>query len=116
MNKLLRLIEALNKSPHSLTETELINACSELMEITEVGFKLDWLKTKLDEVFLERKKENADALQVEEHIMTLRDALKNEKAMSSTSDAKDWLEGVVRSWNQWKLRMGLADLGDKKFD
>ncbi|CAH2047583.1 unnamed protein product [Thlaspi arvense] len=79
-----------------------------------MGFKLNWLKTKLDKVSLERKKGNSDGLRVEEHIKTL--ALKKEKAKSSTSAAKDCLEGVVSSWNKWKLRVGFADLGYKKID
>ncbi|CAA7029631.1 unnamed protein product [Microthlaspi erraticum] len=60
MNLLLNLIETLNKPPHSFTETELSNAHSELIKLTEAGFKLDWLKTKLAEVTLERKKSNSD--------------------------------------------------------
>ncbi|CAA7029630.1 unnamed protein product [Microthlaspi erraticum] len=60
MNMLLGLIQTLEKTPHSISETELSNAHSELIELTEAGFKLDWLKTKLDEVTLERKKSNSD--------------------------------------------------------
>ncbi|CAH2047707.1 unnamed protein product [Thlaspi arvense] len=62
----------------------------------------------LDNISLETKKGNSDGLRVEKHIRTL--ALKKEKAKSSTSAAKDYLEGVVRSW---KLRLGFADLGGK---
>ncbi|KAF3521639.1 hypothetical protein F2Q69_00051537 [Brassica cretica] len=50
MNVLLALVETLNKPQHSLTETELSNARSDLVELTEAGFKLNWLKTMLDEV------------------------------------------------------------------
>ncbi|ESQ29437.1 hypothetical protein EUTSA_v10023954mg [Eutrema salsugineum] len=64
MNILLRLIDILNKPPHSLSETELSNAQSVLIDLTEAGFKLDWLKTKLDDVYLERKKEIADGSRV----------------------------------------------------
>ncbi|KFK22367.1 hypothetical protein AALP_AAs58284U000100, partial [Arabis alpina] len=55
-NLLLGLIETLSKSPQSLSETELSNAQSELDDLTEAGFKIDMLKSKLEEVSLERKK------------------------------------------------------------
>ncbi|CAN7020772.1 unnamed protein product [Brassica oleracea var. botrytis] len=55
MNILLGLVETLDKAPHSLSETELTNAESELSELEEAGFKLDWLKPKLEEVSLKRK-------------------------------------------------------------
>ncbi|CAA7032755.1 unnamed protein product [Microthlaspi erraticum] len=87
MNLLLGLIESLNKPPHSITQTELRNAQSELMDLTEAGFSLDWLKTKLDEVSLERKKANADCFRVrelEEHIKNLEPELNREKMKSST--------------------------------
>ncbi|ESQ29433.1 hypothetical protein EUTSA_v10023616mg [Eutrema salsugineum] len=82
MNILLGLIDTLNKPPHSLSETELSNAQSVLIDLTEAGFKLDWLKTKLDKVSLERKKTNADRTQVqelEEHIKKLKAELNKEK-------------------------------------
>ncbi|CAH2047703.1 unnamed protein product [Thlaspi arvense] len=144
MNILLGHIEALDKPPHSLSDTELSNAYRDLIELTEAGFNLDWLKKKLYEVIVERKKEDPHGLRVEENIETLnielnkervkpatsadkdfsleqamwnlRDELDKEKAKSSTSGTKDWLEGVVRSWNQWKLRLGFADLGYKKMN
>ncbi|CAA7036827.1 unnamed protein product [Microthlaspi erraticum] len=63
MNQLLGLMETLNKPQQSITDTELSNAGSELVKLTETaGFKLDWLKTKLDELSLERKKASFDAM------------------------------------------------------
>ncbi|CAA7012770.1 unnamed protein product [Microthlaspi erraticum] len=44
MNILLGLIETLNKPPLSISKTALSNARSELIELTEAGFKLDWMK------------------------------------------------------------------------
>ncbi|CAA7018216.1 unnamed protein product [Microthlaspi erraticum] len=91
INILLDLIETLNKPPHSISETELSNAQGELIDLTEVGFKLDWLKIKLDEVSLERKKSNGEDTQVqelEEHIKNLNLELDKEKAKSATSAAK----------------------------
>ncbi|CAA7018215.1 unnamed protein product [Microthlaspi erraticum] len=91
MNLLLGLIEILNKPPHSLSEVELSTARIELIELTEAGFKLDWLKTKLAEVTLERKKSNSDGCQVqelEEHIKNLKVELNEEKLKTDTSAAK----------------------------
>ncbi|ESQ29434.1 hypothetical protein EUTSA_v10024153mg [Eutrema salsugineum] len=124
MNILLGLIDTLNKPPHSLSETELSNGQNELIDLTEVGFKLDWLKTKLDDVSLERKKTNADGSRVkelEEQVKNLNLELDTEKAKSATSAAKvmsleqtvsdlraelskekakfkDVFEGVLHSW------------------
>ncbi|CAN6994606.1 unnamed protein product [Brassica rapa subsp. trilocularis] len=66
MNVLLRVIKTLNKPPKSLSETRLNKASSELSELMNVGFKLDWLKLKLDEVTLERKKPDADGSKVQQ--------------------------------------------------
>ncbi|XP_033148423.1 MATH domain and coiled-coil domain-containing protein At2g42480 isoform X1 [Brassica rapa] len=56
MHVLLRVIKTLNKPPKSLSDTRLNKASSDLSELMDVGFKLDWLKLKFDEVSLERKK------------------------------------------------------------
>ncbi|VVB03113.1 unnamed protein product [Arabis nemorensis] len=73
MNLLIGLMQTLRKSPQSFTEAELNNAQSELNELTEVGFKLDWLKIKLEEVSLERKNALADGSRVQE----LEERIKN---------------------------------------
>ncbi|CAA7047437.1 unnamed protein product [Microthlaspi erraticum] len=88
MNIVLGLIETLNKPPHDISETELSNAGSELNDLTEVGFKLDWLKTKLDEVSLERKKSNVQVQELEEHIKNLTLDLNKEKGKADTSAAE----------------------------
>ncbi|CAA7032766.1 unnamed protein product [Microthlaspi erraticum] len=92
MNILLDLIDTLDKPPHSITETELSNVQSDLIELTDVaGFKLDWLKTKLAEVTLERKKANADGSLVrklEEDNKNLKAELDDEKVKSATYAAK----------------------------
>ncbi|CAH2047682.1 unnamed protein product [Thlaspi arvense] len=128
MNILLGLIEALNKPPQSLSDIELSNARRELIELTEAGFKLAWLKTKLDELSLERKKANDDdvsRVQATEQVKNLNFELDTEKVKSATCAAKvlsleqkvsdlraelskekaksttskdDVLEGVIHSW------------------
>ncbi|XP_010413016.2 PREDICTED: MATH domain and coiled-coil domain-containing protein At2g42480-like [Camelina sativa] len=71
MNVLLNLIETLNKPSQNHSESELSNAQSELSELMEQGFKLDWLKSKLDEVYLRRKKSDADVQQLDERVKNL---------------------------------------------
>ncbi|XP_019099798.1 PREDICTED: MATH domain and coiled-coil domain-containing protein At2g42480-like [Camelina sativa] len=71
MNVLLNLIETLNKPSQNHSETELSNAHSELSELMEQGFKLDWLQSKLDEVSLKRKKADADVQQLGERVKNL---------------------------------------------
>ncbi|CAA7032768.1 unnamed protein product [Microthlaspi erraticum] len=92
MNVLLGLIETVDRPPHSITDSELSNVQSELFDLTEAaGFKLDWLKKKLNEISLERKKANADRTRVQElekHIKKVEAGLKREKTKSSTSAAK----------------------------
>ncbi|CAA7029609.1 unnamed protein product [Microthlaspi erraticum] len=115
INILLGLIETLNKRPHNLSETELSNARSELIELTEAGFKLDWLKTKLAEVTLERKKPNSDGgrvqelekeittstakvLSLEQRVPNLQNELSKKKAKSASPNfpLKDF---VLCVWN-----------------
>ncbi|XP_024013725.1 MATH domain and coiled-coil domain-containing protein At2g42470 [Eutrema salsugineum] len=134
MNILLGLIDTLNKLPHSLSETELSNAQSVLIDLTEAGFKLDWLKTKLDDVYLERKKiaDGSRVKELEEQVKNLkaelnkekiksaaakvfsleetmcnlcRAELNNENVKAATSASRDWLKGVAHSWKVMKNRL-----------
>jgi hypothetical protein len=63
---LLGLIETLSKSPQNLSVAELSSARSQFTELTEAGFKLDWLKPKLKEDSLERKEALPDGSSVQE--------------------------------------------------
>ncbi|CAF2040478.1 BnaA09g13170D [Brassica napus] len=98
MNLLLKLIEKLDKPPHSFSETELSNTRTELVDLTQTGFKLDWLKEKLDVIYLERKK-TTDASRIQEleqHNKNLKAELNKEKIKSAASAAKVlWLEQTV---------------------
>ena len=98
MNLLLKLIEKLDKPPQSFSETELRNTRPELVDLTETGFKLDWLKEKLDEISLEWKKtsEASRIQELEQHNKNLKAELNKEKIKSATSAAKVlWLEQTV---------------------
>ncbi|XP_019100713.1 PREDICTED: MATH domain and coiled-coil domain-containing protein At2g42480-like [Camelina sativa] len=63
------------KPKNQVVKTEymnvLRNAHSELSELMEQGFKLDWLQSKLDEVSLKRKKADADVQQLDERVKNL---------------------------------------------
>ncbi|KAJ0255495.1 Uncharacterized protein HA466_0102400 [Hirschfeldia incana] len=56
MNELLSLIDMLCQSPEKLSEDDLSNADDTLADLIDVGFRLDWLKTKLNEVSEKKKK------------------------------------------------------------
>lgn len=78
MNVLLGLIDTLNKPLHSLSEIEISKARSDLRELMDVGFKLEWLKTKLGEGSLESKKsDDAD----ESRVQQLEERVKNLELM-----------------------------------
>ncbi|KFK37095.1 hypothetical protein AALP_AA4G212500 [Arabis alpina] len=64
MNILLGLIETLSQAPESLSETEISKAELELSELTEGGFRLGWLMSKLDEISLERNKTVSNGFEV----------------------------------------------------
>ncbi|CAA7038144.1 unnamed protein product [Microthlaspi erraticum] len=86
MNVLLSLIKTLNKPAKVLSETKLSDARSEFRELTEAGFKLDWLQKKFEEVSLEMKKvvsHDARVQELEERITKLKLELDNEKIKSS---------------------------------
>ncbi|CAL9231444.1 unnamed protein product [Arabidopsis halleri] len=68
------LIETLSKSPQSVSVIELRNAQNQLTELTKVGFKLDSLKSKLEDVSLERKKAVPDGSPVPQ---LLKERVKN---------------------------------------
>ncbi|KFK40769.1 hypothetical protein AALP_AA2G038500 [Arabis alpina] len=114
LNILFGLIETLKKPPHSLSETDLSNAKSELMELTEAGFKLDWLKTKLDDVSLEWKKSNFDGSRVrelEEHIKNLKAELNNEKVKSAAevSSLENMVSDLKAELDMEKVKSATSD-------
>ncbi|KAJ0258374.1 MATH/TRAF domain-containing protein [Hirschfeldia incana] len=109
----------------------LINACSKLSELAEVGVKLDWLKSKFAEVSFKRK--NADdgaadeslVQQLEERIKNLelivsglkKDCLKS-KSKSKKSHAADEcrfqkLEESVKNLELMELGLRLESLKSK---
>ncbi|KAL9302552.1 MATH domain and coiled-coil domain-containing protein [Arabidopsis thaliana] len=91
MSVLLRVIETMAKPPQSISETELSNVHSELTELTEVGFKVEWLKAKLEEVCVAFKKANADGCriqQLEEHVKNLEQTVSDLKVEMDKEKAK----------------------------
>ncbi|CAA7060694.1 unnamed protein product [Microthlaspi erraticum] len=65
MNELLSLIETLCQSPEKLSEDDLSNADDTLADLIDVGFKLDWLKTKLNEVSEKKKMEKGSVARIQ---------------------------------------------------
>ncbi|CAF2300127.1 unnamed protein product, partial [Brassica napus] len=101
MNVLIGLINTLNKPSHNHSETELTKAGSELSELEEVGFKLDWLKSKLEEVSLERKKEDVDdadasrVQQLEENLKNLEEIVSDLKVKLDEGKEKTSCDGFL---------------------
>ncbi|CAH8321302.1 unnamed protein product [Eruca vesicaria subsp. sativa] len=56
MSTLLDLIDIACLAPQELTEEELVDAENTLLDLVGVGFELDWLKKKLEELFVKKKK------------------------------------------------------------
>ncbi|KAL1201587.1 MATH domain and coiled-coil domain-containing protein [Cardamine amara subsp. amara] len=77
MNELLNLIATLCQSPEKLSIDDMSNADETLADLIDVGFKLDWLKIKLNEVS-EKKKivQNSGA-----RLQTLQEQLEKMKKM-----------------------------------
>lgn len=103
MNLLLSLIETLPKPLRSFSETELSDAASQLNELTEAGFKLDWLKTRFEEIYLERKNADADksrAQEVEERIKNLELTLSDLKVELEKEKAKSAADATLLSFDE----------------
>ncbi|KAF3525939.1 hypothetical protein F2Q69_00049409 [Brassica cretica] len=77
MNELLNLIEMLCQPPEKLSVDDLSNADDTLADLIDVGFKLDWLKIKLDEVSEKKKKEKGS----EARLRTMEEELQKLKLM-----------------------------------
>ncbi|KAJ4865771.1 TRAF-like family protein [Raphanus sativus] len=84
MNILLRIYETLYNSPlEKLTENELSNVSKGLLDLTQAGFKLEWLREKLEKVSVERKKLSgyeAQALELGKQLKNLELMMCNLKA------------------------------------
>ncbi|VVB03117.1 unnamed protein product [Arabis nemorensis] len=106
INTLLDLIEALERPPESFSKIELDTVYNRWVDLMDKGFKVDWLKSKLDNVWLEWKKKNEDAVRIqelEENVKNLKMVcmerkieLDKEKDKSSTASKENlWLEKTV---------------------
>lgn len=104
MNVLLSLTETLHQSPTEISKDDLSDAETTLAYMTNVGFKLDWLENKLDELFEKKEKDGEIRMQkIEQEFKGLKQKcselevlLKNEKA--EVLAARDPLDDVLK-WN-----------------
>ncbi|KAJ4885046.1 TRAF-like superfamily protein [Raphanus sativus] len=78
MCELLSLIEMLCQSPEKLSQDDLSNADDTLADLIDVGFKLDWLMIKLDEVSEKKKKKEKGS---EARLRTMEEELLKLKLM-----------------------------------
>ncbi|CDY14835.1 BnaC04g48320D [Brassica napus] len=84
MNILLRIYEILYNNPlEKLTESELSKVSKDLLDLTQAGFKLEWLREKLEKASVERKKlagYEAQALELGKQLKNLELMMCNLKA------------------------------------
>ncbi|CAA7060672.1 unnamed protein product [Microthlaspi erraticum] len=105
MNNLLDLIDIICLAPQELTEEELRDAEKTLLELAEVGFELDWLKRKLEELCVKKKKMETRGARVRELdrmivaqrqvLLALEAELKNEENEAVSHIARLCFDDVV---------------------
>ncbi|KAJ4904922.1 Ubiquitin-specific protease family C19-related protein [Raphanus sativus] len=105
MNTLLELINITCLAPQELTEEELRDAENTLLDLVGVGFELDWLKKKLEELCVKKKKmetrgdrmRELDRMIVEQRqvLLALEIELKNEENEAVSDCARLGFEDVV---------------------
>ncbi|KAF3575413.1 hypothetical protein F2Q69_00062075 [Brassica cretica] len=65
MNVLLGLIETLCQLPENLSDDDLSEASAAVLYLKQVGFKMDWLEEKLEEVQEKKTKVNTGKAQLQ---------------------------------------------------
>ncbi|KAG2325543.1 hypothetical protein Bca4012_040059 [Brassica carinata] len=105
MNTLLDLIDITCLAPQELTEEELVDAENTLLDLVGEGFELDWLKKKLEELCVKKKKmetrgdrmRELDRMIVEQRqrLLALEVELKNEENEAVSDSARLGFEDVV---------------------
>ncbi|CAN8320782.1 unnamed protein product [Cochlearia groenlandica] len=104
MNVLLDLINTLNKPWLNLSETEQIKVYNDLDDLTEVGFNLDWLNSRFEEISLETQKAHLEAMDNDDiRFKILEERVKNLEANLESDDDDD--EECIKN-----LEMTVADL------
>lgn len=66
MDALLDLIATLSQSIEELSLKELNKAYITLFDLTRAGLKVDWLRQKLDEVYLKKEKQRVSGARIRE--------------------------------------------------
>lgn len=105
MNLLLSLIDTLRQPPNELSIYDLDEVLFALEYLIDVGFKLDWLKKKHDQVFEIKEKEKGSETRRQEIEKELKDLkqkcldleaqLEKEKAYVSTAIAPISFDDVI---------------------
>ncbi|KAG2258370.1 hypothetical protein Bca52824_077664 [Brassica carinata] len=86
INALLGLIETLCKLPEKLSDDDLAEASAAVSYLMQVGFKVDWLEKKLEEVKEKKKKMDTGKAQLQHREEELQ------KLTKKCSDLKDLVE------------------------
>lgn len=101
MNVLLSLTETLRQSPKEISKDDLAGAYGLLGSMKDVGFKLDWLEKKLNEVSEKKEKEEAYVTRMQE----IEEELKGLKAKVLDAGAPLTLDDV---YNDSSAFLGLS--------
>lgn len=81
INLLFNIIKRLyHKRLSDLTEDELSKASQELSDVTQAGFSVEWLASKLEKVSLEKKTSEDRIRELEEEVEKLKLTMSEEKA------------------------------------
>ncbi|CAH8313095.1 unnamed protein product [Eruca vesicaria subsp. sativa] len=81
MNLLFSIIKILHHKPLSdLTEDELSKASKKLSDVTQAGFSVEWLASKLEKVSLEKKTSEDRIRELEQEVEKLKLTMSEEKA------------------------------------
>ncbi|CAN8254286.1 unnamed protein product [Cochlearia groenlandica] len=104
MEVLLDLIKTLCKSTKDISMEDLNKARNTLYDLTRAGFKVNWLRQKLEEAYLKREKQRVS----EDTITELKEHVKKQKL--SLSDFETYLKEEKAAALAAEARFGFNDV------
>ncbi|CAA7062325.1 unnamed protein product [Microthlaspi erraticum] len=85
---LLSLIDTVCQSPDKLSKDDMTSAYAALKSMTDAGFKLDWLRKKLDELWEMKEKEKTQVQEMENELKSLKMKCSDMEALVQKEKAK----------------------------
>ncbi|KAH0874088.1 hypothetical protein HID58_071450 [Brassica napus] len=118
LNELLSLIEVLCQSPDKLSEDDLRNADDTLADLIVVGFKLNWLKSKLNEVTEKKKMEQGTGARLktmEEQLQKLKLMFLNLETQLQTEKVEALAARAPLSFSDMSYNQSTSDRSDIQY-